>query len=131
SPHRHPFAVAAPTLLIPENVPDALNRTLAEQLERFEGLSDYQVPVDLTQPQEGYDDPNYGGEQFKQVILNALPAVYRQTLITLDQSTHELKDLYAQAALPHILGYSSLAATAAAIPVPWVDMVALAGIQTR
>jgi len=130
-PQPYPFQVGGPKLLIPESVPDALKRTLAEQLERFAGLSDHQVPVDLTQPQEGYEDPNYGGEQFKQTILDALPAVYRQTLITLDQSTHELKDLYAQAALPHIRGYSSLAATAAAIPVPWVDLVVLAGIQTR
>jgi uncharacterized protein (DUF697 family) len=127
----YPFQVDSPKLVIPDSVPEALKRSLAEQLERFEGLSDFQVPIDLTQPQEGYEDPNYGGEPFKMVILNALPGVYRQTLATLDRSTHELKDLYAQAALPHILGYSSLAATAAAIPVPWVDMVALAGIQTR
>jgi uncharacterized protein (DUF697 family)/predicted GTPase len=130
-PQPYPFEVGGLKLGIPESVPEALRRTLTEQLERFEGLSDVQVPVDLTQLQEGYDDPNYGGVHLKSAILNALPAVYRQTLITLDQSTHELKDLYAQAALPHILGYCSLAATAAAIPVPWVDIVALAGIQTR
>ena len=38
---------------------------------------------------------------------------------------------YARRALPHILGYSSLAATAGAIPIPWVDMLILPGIQTQ
>jgi uncharacterized protein (DUF697 family)/predicted GTPase len=130
-PQPYPFEVGKHKLLLPSDLPDALSRSLAEQLERFDGLSDYQVPIDLTRPQEGYEDVNYGGGALKEVVLMALPSAYRQTLATLDQSTHELKDLYAQAALPHILGYSSLAATAGAIPVPWVDMVLLAGIQTR
>ena len=33
--------------------------------------------------------------------------------------------------MPHILGYSSLAATAGAFPLPWVDLLVLPGIQTR
>jgi uncharacterized protein (DUF697 family) len=42
-----------------------------------------------------------------------------------------LQDLYARHALPHILGYSSLAATAGAIPIPWVDLMILPAIQSR
>jgi len=33
--------------------------------------------------------------------------------------------------LPHIAGYSTLAATAGAIPIPWLDLLILPGIQTR
>lgn len=65
------------------------------------------------------------------MLLEALPAGYRQTLIALDQATRELQDLFAKRALPHILGYSSLAATAVAFPVPWLDLLVLPGIQTR
>ena len=65
------------------------------------------------------------------MLLEALPAGYRQTLIALDQATRELQDLFAKRALPHILGYSSLAATAGAFPVPWLDLLVLPGIQTR
>src|SRR5262249_58615493 len=48
-----------------------------------------------------------------------------------DEATSELQDLFARHALPHILGYSSLAASAGAIPVPWVDLLIIPGIQTR
>lgn len=60
-----------------------------------------------------------------------LPAAYRQTLLRLDEATHELHDLYARNALPHIIGYATLAATAGAIPIPWLDLLALPAIQAR
>jgi len=109
----------------------ALQRTLEEQQRRFEGLVDFVVPLDLTPPAEGFNDPDYGGARLKQVLLDVLPAAYRHTLLTLDTATRELQDLYARHALPHILGYSSLAATAGAIPIPWVDLLIIPGIQTR
>jgi uncharacterized protein (DUF697 family) len=114
-----------------EAMPPALRTSLAEQRFRFQGLYDYLVPIDLTQPLEGYEDPIYGGERLREVLLEALPAAYRQTLIALDEATRELQDLFAKRALPHILGYSSLAATAGAFPIPWVDLLVLPGIQTR
>jgi uncharacterized protein (DUF697 family)/predicted GTPase len=114
-----------------EAVPPDLRVSIAEQRQRFRGLFDYLVPIDLTQPIDGFEDPNYGSERLHEVLLEALPAAYRQTLLTLEQATRELQDLYARRALPHILGYSSLAATAGAIPIPWVDMLILPGIQTR
>jgi uncharacterized protein (DUF697 family) len=89
------------------------------------------VPVDLTRPDEGFTEPNYGGEHVKQAVLEMLPGAYRQTLLTLDEATKELKDLYARHALPLIIGYSTLAATAGAIPVPWLDLLILPGIQTQ
>lgn len=112
-------------------IPDRLKDSLIEQRRRFKGLFDYFVPIDLTRPEEGFNEPNYGGERLKEVLLESLPAAYRQTLITLDAATGELSDLYARHALPHIVGYSSLAATAGAIPVPFLDLFIIPGIQTR
>jgi uncharacterized protein (DUF697 family) len=109
----------------------SLLSTLDEQQRRFEGLVDYVVPLDLTPREEGFNDPCYGGNRLKQVLIEALPAAYRHTLVSLDTATRELKDLYARHALPHILGYSSLAASAGAIPIPWVDLLLIPGIQTR
>jgi uncharacterized protein (DUF697 family) len=108
-----------------------LARSLEEQGRRFAGLVDVTVPVDLTRPEEGFTEPEYGGGRLKQVLLDVLPAAYRQTLLTLGEATRGLQDLYARHALPHIAGYSSLAATAGALPVPWVDLLILPGIQTR
>jgi uncharacterized protein (DUF697 family) len=124
----HAPAGAQQTLSPP---PEPLRLSLEEQRRRFEGLYDYFVPLDLTPPSEGFNEPEYGGSYLKEVLLQALPAAHRQTLLTLDQATHELRDLYAQHAIPHILAYSTLAGTAGAIPIPWLDLLILPGIQTR
>jgi uncharacterized protein (DUF697 family) len=111
--------------------PEELLRSLAEQRRRYAGLVDHVVPVDLTRPEEGFAEPNYGGDALKEVLLAVLPQAYRQTLLTLDAATRELKDLHARRALPHILGYSALAAAAGAFPIPMVDLLILPSIQSR
>jgi uncharacterized protein (DUF697 family)/predicted GTPase len=112
-------------------VPVALRESLAEQRRRFQGLFDYLVPIDLTQPAEGFNELHYGGDALKEVLLEALPEVYRQTLLTLDEATKGLQDLYARQALPYIVAYSSMAATAGAFPIPWIDMLVLPAVQSR
>jgi uncharacterized protein (DUF697 family) len=126
-PQPYPFGNGQETAVMPEG----LLRSLQEQRQRFEGLVDQVVPVDLTRPEEGFADPNYGGERLTQVLLEVLPAAYRQTLLTLEEAKRELQDLYSRSALPHILGYSTLAATAGAIPIPWLDLLVLPVIQSR
>ncbi len=124
-------AALGPWLKEGATIPDDLHRSLQEQARRFAGLADRLAPIDLTRPIEGYNDPNYGGQEFKNVLLTLLPAAYRQTLLALDEANKALKDLFARHALPHIVGYSTLAASAGAIPVPWLDLFILPGIQTR
>jgi uncharacterized protein (DUF697 family)/predicted GTPase len=126
-PEPYPFGTDREPTAVPEN----LRRSIDEQKRRFEGLVDRVVPVDLTRTEEGFTEANYGGDRLKQVFLELLPEAYRQTLAGLEEATHELKDLYARHALPHSLGYSALAAAAGAIPVPWLDLLILPGIQTR
>src|SRR5262249_22959388 len=131
-PHiQHPQPYPYGTVQANGTVPEDLRRSLAEQRQRFEGLVDHVVELDITPPEEGFDDPYYGGEHLQRALLDALPAAYRQTLATLNEATSELKSIYARHALPVILGYSSMAATAGAIPVPWVDLLILPGVQTQ
>jgi uncharacterized protein (DUF697 family) len=126
-PQPYPFGTEREAVVVPEN----LRRSLAEQQRRFDGLIDRAIPIDLTLPEEGFEDPDYGGAALKHALLEALPGAYRQTLATLDEATRELQDIYARHAIPIILSYSSLAATAGAIPIPWVDLFVLPGIQTQ
>lgn len=130
-PQPYPFADGIPGPGEDPKLPDALLRSVQEQRNRFEGLVDRVVLIDLTKPEEGFTDPNYGGEHFKKVLLEVLPAAYRQTLVALDEASKSLQDLYARHTLPHIIGYASLAATAGAIPIPLLDLLILPGIQTR
>jgi uncharacterized protein (DUF697 family) len=109
----------------------SLLRSLAEQRQRFEGLVDRVVPVDITPPEEGFAEPEFGGEALKAALLDLLPAAYRQTFLTVEEANRSLRDLYARHATPYITFYSLLATTAGAIPVPWVDLLILPGIQTR
>jgi len=112
-------------------VPEDLLRSLREQRRRFEGLVDRVVAVDLTPAEEGFVEPNYGGDRLHKVLLDVLPAALGQTLRTLDVAVSSLKELYARQALPHILSYSTMAATAGAVPIPLIDVLLISGIQTR
>lgn len=108
-----------------------LQRSLREQEERFAGLVDRIVPIDLTRPEEGFDEPNFGGARLEESLIELLPAACRQALLHLDDLRNSLRDLTAKKAMPVILTYSSLAATSAAAPLPWVDIPLVMGIQTR
>ncbi len=130
-PLPYPFGPDASPLPDSPALPSDLVRSIDEQRRRFADLVDRVVAVDLTPPGEGFNDPDYGGTLLHQVLLDLLPGALRQTLLTLDEARGDLQELYARAALPHILGYSTLAATAAAVPIPFVDLVLLAGIQSR
>jgi uncharacterized protein (DUF697 family) len=131
-PHQgHPEPYSFTSGLNAPNIPENLRRSLLEHERRFAGLVDATVAVDLTRPEDGFSDPNYGGIRLKSVLIDALPHAYRQTLLTLDRQTGEFRDLAAKRALPYIIAFSTTAASAAAFPVPWVDLAILPTIQTR
>ena len=108
-----------------------LQRSLAEQQQRFKGQVDRIVPIDLTKPEEGFAQPEFGGRRLEEALIEVLPAACRQALLHLDDVRRSLADLTARQALPTIIKYSSLAATAAATPLPLVDIPAVMALQTR
>jgi uncharacterized protein (DUF697 family) len=112
-------------------VPPAVAESLAEQRRRFQGLVDRVVAVDLTPKEEGFDDPDYGGPRLSEVLVELLPAAQAQTLRTLETAQRDLQDLFARKATPTIAAYSTLAATAGAVPVPVMDLVLISGVQTK
>lgn len=128
-PDPDPFDVS-PTPL-PDGIAPGLRRSLESQYQRFDGLFDFAVPIDLTPEYEGFDEPNFGGQRFKQTIIQSLPAAYRHNLLQMDELLEPLGDLQRRRTLPTILGTSSLAATAAAVPFPWIDIPVVMGLQTH
>ena len=115
----------------PNSVPEALLRSIEEHEKQFAGLVDAIVPIDLTRPEDGFHQPNFGGERLKTGLLGLLPAAYRQTLLSLDEAMRDLKDLKMRRAVPFVIGHSMLAATAAAVPVPWIDIPLVMAIQSH
>lgn len=134
-PHPEPYpfgALAAnPRAALGENVPHPLRQCIDEHRRAFGDLFDHCVPFDLTRADDGFPDPNYGGPQLKQTLLDVLPAAYRQTLLRLTEATEALKDAHLRHAMPVVVGYSTVAGTAGAVPIPFVDMAILPGIQAR
>lgn len=132
-PEPYPFSalVKDPNTPLDTSVAEPLRQCIDEHRRAFAGLFDVCVPIDLTKPEDGFADPNYGGEQLKQSLLDALPAAYRQTLLRLKDATDALKSVHLRHAMPVILGYTSVAGTAGAVPLPFVDLVLLPGIQAR
>lgn len=126
-PQPDPFGSA----LLPDSLPPDLRRSIAAQQERFAGWVDAIVPLDFTQAEDGFDEPEFGGQRLRAALLAMLPAAYRQSLLTLHEAMKSLKDLNDRRALPHVIGHSMLAATAAAVPLPWVDIPVVAAIQTH
>src|SRR5207244_10748655 len=66
-------------------IPEPLARWIAQHHRAFAGLFDVCVPIDLTKREDGFPDPNYGGEYLKRALLDALPEAYRQTLLCLKE----------------------------------------------
>lgn len=112
-------------------LPSPVVESLAEQRRRFDGLVDRVVAVDLTPKEEGFADPDYGGSRLSEVLVDVLPAAQAQTLRTFEAAQRDLQGLFAARAAPTIVAYSTLAATAGAVPVPVVDLVLISGVQTK
>lgn len=131
-PRPDPFDVAnTKGAMSVDEIPDTLKRSLQEQSRRFSGLVDEIVPVDLTKPEEGFEEPNFGGERLKEALVRWLPEAYRQTFLTMTDVMDSLKDLHEQRAMPYVLSAATMAASAAAVPVPWIDIPVVIGVQSE
>ncbi|MCA9127736.1 MAG: 50S ribosome-binding GTPase [Planctomycetales bacterium] len=123
-------AIAPGRAKLASRLPPKLETMLEEKQRQFAGLYDRLIPVDLTQPEDGFAEPNFGGQQLKQAILDKLPSAYRQALLALNHLSQGLSSRQ-QRARWQVLASSALAGTAGAVPVPWVDIPAVLGIQTH
>jgi uncharacterized protein (DUF697 family) len=112
-------------------VQDSLQRCLEMQRQRFSDWVDYVLPLDITKPEEGFEQPNYGGEFLQEALVKMLPEAQRQTMQAFEAAVQNLKDLHARRGLPIIVGHTVLAASAGAIPIPFVSLLLLPGLQRR
>lgn len=115
----------------PESLNEDVRRLLVGHQQRFAGLVDRIVPVDLTRAEEGFAEVNFGGHRLEETLIELLPVACRQSLSQLRDGLEVLRSDLARKAWPHILGASTLAATAAAVPVPWVDIPAVLAAQSH
>jgi uncharacterized protein (DUF697 family)/predicted GTPase len=129
--HPSPDPFDASDRPLPATVPEDLQRCLKAQYERFDGLFDRAVPLDLTPPSDGFETPDFGGSRLKTAVIDLLPKAYRQTLLQMEQLRDALLEIQQERSLPIILAHSVLAASAAAVPVPWIDLPVVMAIQSH
>src|SRR5690606_2496358 len=114
---------------LPPSIPDELRRALLAQRAAFGKLPGSApiswVAVDLTLAEDGFEPVNYGLEALWQAIELLLPLGLQHQLT----SEQGVRDLYAQTAHQHIVGYSMTAAGLGALPV--VDLVAVSTVQAK
>lgn len=116
--------------------PNPETRQLLQQLidqkrTQLSGLFDRVVLIDFTHEEDGFANDGYGERNLKQLILDMLPAAYRQTWAAAMSATLEGKSELQRGAHWQILASSALAATASAVPLPWVNIPVVLAIQTR
>jgi uncharacterized protein (DUF697 family)/predicted GTPase len=116
---------------VPASLPENLRRCIAAHYDRFDGLFDQAIPLDLTPASDGFAAPDFGGERLKQAILHHLPTAYRQTLLQMDRLQDLLSEMHISRSAPIILAHSLLAASAAAVPIPWIDLPVVTAIQSH
>lgn len=105
-------------------IPDELAKSLAYQRTLFEGLSGKGgrsfVPIDFTQPGDGYEPVDYGREALVNALIAAAPAAVAVALAELPGTAVDTDTNKADA---HILGFAVAAGASDAVPVAGVVAV--------
>lgn len=111
-------------------VPAELARNLSFQRSLFEGLPGTGavafVPIDFTQPEDGYRPVNYGFDALVSALRFAAPAGLVAVLEGIQAAANDARSKRAH---PHVLGYAT--AAAAADVVPLAGLVAVPGVQAK
>ena len=114
-----------------EAISQDLQTLIDEKILQFTGLYDILIPIDFTQSDDGFADPNFGGKRLRSAILQYMPHAYRQSLNALDDDKRPLDTALQKKVRRQVLASSALAATAGAVPLPWLDIPAVLSIQTH
>ena len=119
----------------PSYPPDqaALNRAFEAIKISFEGCFDRAVLIDFTLEEDGFDPVFYGQAALSDALANLLPEAEANAIYQLinDQSaaSAELGNLYRDVGRRYISAFAVIAATLAAVPLPFATMPVLTALQ--
>ncbi len=114
----------------PPNFED-INRAFNHIKEAFKGLYDDAILIDFTLEEDGYTPVFYGLETLKDTIAQQLPEAESVAIHQLLQgeTTQKIGNLYRDVARRYIWAFSVVAATLAAVPLPFATMPVLTALQ--
>jgi uncharacterized protein (DUF697 family) len=129
-PAAYPYAEPGGDLPASHAIPADLARSLAYQRALFADLTGRGlcvfVPIDFTQPGDGYEPKDFGLPALLRALEMAAPA---GLVAALKETNGKTGDKLAKEAHPHIVGYATAAAAADAMPV--AGAVAVPVVQSK
>ncbi|MEM8832788.1 MAG: GTPase [Cyanobacteria bacterium P01_G01_bin.19] len=97
----------------------------------FATLCDRSVLIDFTLEEDGYDPTFYGLNALTDALAELLPEAESKTIYQLlnQDVSSELGNLYRNAARRYLIAFATIAATIAAVPLPFATMPVLTALQ--
>ncbi|MBE9226124.1 50S ribosome-binding GTPase [Phormidium sp. LEGE 05292] len=111
---------------------EEVNRTFTALKNAFSGLYDRAIQIDFTLEEDGYTPVFYGLEALRDALADLLPeaeanAIYQ--LLDREETGRKLGNLYRDVGRRYITAFSIMAATLAAVPLPFATMPVLTALQ--
>lgn len=108
-----------------------VNRAFAAVQHSFKGLFDRAVAIDFTLEEDEFHPTFYGLEALVESLADLLPEAEARTIHQLldEAAGQQLGNLYRDTARRYILPFSIMAATLAAVPLPFATMPVLTALQ--
>lgn len=118
----------------PEYPPDfeTVSRAFATMQQTLRKLFDRAVLVDFTLEEDGYTPVFYGLEALRDTLAELLPEAEARTIYQLldrEAAGRQLGNLYRDVGRRYMLSFAIIAATLAAVPLPFATMPVLTALQ--
>ncbi len=110
---------------------ESVSRAFDAIQQDFEHLCDRSILIDFTLEEDGYNPTFYGLEALTDALAELLPEAESRTIYQLlDNSVgDQLGNLYRDTARRYLVAFSTIAATLAAVPLPFATMPVLTVLQ--
>lgn len=108
-----------------------VNRAFTAIQQAFTGLYNRAVLIDFTLEEDGYTPVFYGLEALRDSLAELLPEAEASAIYQLldDKAGEQIGNLYRDTARRYILPFAIMAATLAAVPLPFATMPVLTALQ--
>lgn len=110
---------------------EELNRAYIGIQEAFAGLYDRSLLIDFTLEEDGYNPVFYGLDALRDNLAELLPEAEAQAIYQLldKQASEKLGNIYRDVGRRYTLSFAVMAATLAAVPLPFATMPVLTALQ--
>ncbi|MGK7936308.1 MAG: GTPase family protein [Xenococcaceae cyanobacterium] len=110
---------------------EEIKRAFAAIKQTFTGICDRAILIDFTLEEDGYTPVFYGLETLRDNLAELLPEAEANAMAQLIErdASEEIGNLYRDTARRYIIAFSTIAATLAAVPLPFATMPVLTALQ--